>query len=84
MHRVIDAWGAADAPLYDLDRHNCVGFVAALARAADLETPAAVGRDPVRFLEAVKQLNRGRVAALARPTPDDRGASAFPRAGSAP
>jgi hypothetical protein len=84
LRAVIYAWGAKGAPLYDLDKHNCVGFVAALAQAADLKTPAIIGRDPEKFLEAVKRLNPERVAALPRPTPGDPGGRAVPPAGSAP
>jgi len=84
VRAVIDAWGRTGAPLYNLDKHNCVGFVAALAQAADLKTPEAIGRDPEKFLEAVRRLNPERVAALPRPTPDDPGVRAAPPAGSAP
>jgi hypothetical protein len=61
LRRVIDAWGGPDAPLYDLNSHNCVGFVAALASAVDLQIPTTIGRDPDRFLEGVRRLNPGRL-----------------------
>jgi hypothetical protein len=84
LYKVIDAWGARDAPLYDLDKHNCVGFVAALAQAADLKTPEVIGRDPEKFLEAVKRLNPERVAALPHPTPPDPPSPGLPPPGNSP
>jgi hypothetical protein len=62
-------WGDA----YDLDNRNCIAFVAALARAVGLEVGDATGRDPVKFLEAVRRANAARLEApptvIAAPPP---------------
>jgi len=60
LRQVIDGWGAPDGPLYDLNSHNCVGFVAAMASALGLRIPTTIGRDPSKFLEGVRRLNPGR------------------------
>ena len=60
LHQVIDAWGGPGSPLYDLNAHNCVGFAAAMASALGLQIPPTIGRDPSKFLEAVRRLNPGR------------------------
>jgi hypothetical protein len=69
LHQVIDAWGGPDSPLYDLNRHNCVGFAAAMASALGLQIPDAIGRDPAKFLEAVRRLNPGRFVEVASGAP---------------
>ena len=61
LHRVIDAWGGPGAPLYNLKSHNCVGFVADLAAALDLQIPTTIGEDPAKFLDGVRRLNAGRL-----------------------
>jgi hypothetical protein len=61
LHKVIDAWGGAGAPLYDLRSHNCVGFVAELATTLGLTIPPKIGEDPTKFLEGVRRLNPGRL-----------------------
>ncbi|HEY1750786.1 MAG TPA: hypothetical protein VGG29_05960 [Caulobacteraceae bacterium] len=58
-------WGAATSPLYNLDGHNCISFVADLASSIGLQVPDAGGRDPARFLEGVKRLNGERLMAAA-------------------
>jgi hypothetical protein len=59
----VAAWAAPGAPLYDLNGHNCITFVAELATILGLATPPPTGRDPGKFLEGVRQLNPGRVTA---------------------
>lgn len=56
----IAAWSGPGAPPYDLNRHNCVGFVADLASAIDLKTPTTIGRDPTRYLDQLARLNPDR------------------------
>ena len=58
---VVWRWGRDGAPLYDLKRHNCVDFIAEIARAAGLATPAVPGADPGKFLEAVRRMNAERI-----------------------
>jgi hypothetical protein len=65
LRAVVAAWAAAGSPLYDLNGHNCITFVAVLAQALGLTTPPPTGRDPGRFLEAVRQLNGGRLTRVA-------------------
>jgi hypothetical protein len=57
----VAAWGGPGAAPYDLRRHNCLGFVAALAKALDLKLPPTTGMDPAKFLEEVRRLNPGRL-----------------------
>lgn len=65
MQAVIAAWGGPGAAPYDLRRHDCVDFVAALAAALDLKLPAAYGIDPAKFLEQVRRLNADRITSAA-------------------
>jgi hypothetical protein len=60
-------WAAPGAPLYNLDGHNCITFVAELASALGLKIPPPTGRDPGKFLEGVRQLNAARLPAGAAP-----------------
>lgn len=57
----VAAWAAPASPLYNLNGHNCITFVAELADVLGLRTPPPTGRDPGRFLEAVRQLNLARL-----------------------
>jgi hypothetical protein len=66
----VAAWGGAGAPPYNLDGHNCITFVAELADALGLATPPPTGRDPGKFLEAVRQLNLARLASSAAAPPE--------------
>ncbi len=61
----IDRWRVTDGNRYDLDRRNCISFVAALAQVLGLTTPGRVGRDPARFLAAVRQSNPDRLLSAA-------------------
>jgi hypothetical protein len=67
LKQTIAAWGGPGAPLYDLSSHNCVGFVGAIAQSVGLKTPATVGEDPVKFIEAMRKLNPDRLVDLAPP-----------------
>jgi hypothetical protein len=58
LKRSVAEWGDA----YDLDNRNCIAFVAALARAVGLNVGEAKGRDPAKFLEAVRKANAARLA----------------------
>ena len=69
LHKVIDAWGGPGAPLYDLRRHNCVGFVAELATTLGLTIPTTIGEDPTKFLEGVRRLNPGRLVEASAGSP---------------
>jgi hypothetical protein len=61
----VSFWGASTSPLYNLNGHNCISFVADLATTIGLQIPDAGGRDPDRFLEGVKRLNAGRLTEAA-------------------
>jgi hypothetical protein len=60
-------WAAPGAPLYNLDGHNCITFVAELAANLGLKIPPPTGRDPGKFLDGVRQLNLDRLAGAAAP-----------------
>ncbi len=55
-------WAAPGAPLYNLDGHNCITFVAELATALGLKIPPPSGRDPGKFLDGVRRLNADRLS----------------------
>jgi hypothetical protein len=71
-------WRAARQPSYDLDKHNCVHFVAEIAASIGL-TPdtSRLMKKPRSFLEALTQSNRGllqtRGAILHRLAPPTKG-----------
>jgi len=69
----VAAWAAPGSPLYDLNGHNCITFVAELAGALGLQAPPPTGRDPGRFLEGVRQLNPGRLIGAAADPPGGHG-----------
>ena len=77
----IDRWRNAPQPSYDLDTHNCVIFVKAVAAAIGLATGAddPFVRDPAAFMTDLKNRN---MAFLAR-SGGTRFAGAAPAAGSA-
>ncbi len=60
----IERWRAARQPSYDLDKHNCVHFVADLAAAIGM-TPdtSKLMKKPRSFLEALTAQNRAWLAA---------------------
>jgi hypothetical protein len=65
-YRAVDAairrWQAAPQPSYNLERRNCVHFVAAVARASGLRVPSATAywRDPSAFVGALRATNARR------------------------
>jgi hypothetical protein len=61
----VAAWAGPSSPLYDLNGHNCITFVAELADALGLKTPPPTGRDPGKFLDAVRSLNADRLTTVA-------------------
>lgn len=61
----VSAWRATPGDPYDLRHRNCVTFVAAIARAIDLDVGDERALDPLRFLKDLKQRN------IARVLPDD-------------
>lgn len=70
----IARWRSAKQPSYDLDRHNCVHFVAELAAAIGMTTDTSrLMKKPRSFLEGVAERNRawlaGRKATLHRLAP---------------
>jgi hypothetical protein len=57
-------WRAAKQPSYDLDRHNCVHFVAEMATSIGLTADTGrLMKKPRSFLEALTAANRARVEA---------------------
>jgi len=56
---VVESWRSRPQPSYNMNRANCVHFVAELARAAGLrvETPARLMKRPRSFLLHVRSLN---------------------------
>jgi hypothetical protein len=82
----VERWRAAKQPNYDLDKHNCVHFVAELAAAIGM-TPDTrrLMKKPRSFLETMTEQNRAwltsRGATLHRLAPDPRpGPKVVPRA----
>jgi hypothetical protein len=57
-------WRAAKQPSYDLDRHNCVHFVAEIAASVGLTADTRrLTKKPRSYLEALTQANRARLEA---------------------
>ena len=57
-------WRSAKQPSYDLDRHNCVHFVAEIAASIGLRTDTSrFMKKPRSFLEALTEANRAALAA---------------------
>jgi hypothetical protein len=57
-------WRAAKQPSYDLDRHNCVHFVAEIAASVGLAADTTrLMKKPRSFLEALTHANRARLEA---------------------
>ena len=61
--RVVDEWRNREQPSYNLNRRNCVHFVAELAATAGLrvEQPRRLMKRPRSFLQHIRDLNQGRV-----------------------
>ncbi len=60
----VERWRAAKQPNYDLDRHNCVHFVAELAASIGLAADTSrFMKKPRSYLEALTQANRERLVA---------------------
>jgi hypothetical protein len=88
VEAAIETWRNADGDRYDLDRRNCISFVAAIARSLGLTTPDRVGRNPSAFMEAVRRANSDRLAeattgTLIAPAPQPAAVAAVPSPGSA-
>ena len=58
---VVEAWRATPQPSYNMNRRNCVHFVAELAAASGLrvEHPARLMKRPRSFLQHIRLLNPG-------------------------
>jgi hypothetical protein len=57
-------WRAAKQPSYDLDRHNCVHFVAEIAASIGLAADTRrFMKKPRSYLEALTEANRARLEA---------------------
>jgi hypothetical protein len=60
----VERWRATKQPSYDLDRHNCVHFVAELAAASGLRADTSkFMKKPRSFLEALTEANRASLQA---------------------
>lgn len=60
----VERWRTARQPSYDLDRHNCVHFVAEIATSVGLTADTSrLMKKPRSFLEAVTGANRARLEA---------------------
>lgn len=60
----IARWRAVKQPSYDLDRHNCVHFVAELAASVGLTADTRrLMKKPRSFIEALTEANRARLEA---------------------
>ena len=61
--RVVDEWRNREQPSYNLNRRNCVHFVAELAATVGLrvEQPRRLMKRPRSFLQHILSLNQGRV-----------------------
>lgn len=60
----VERWRSAKQPSYDLDKHNCVHFVAELAASIGLAADTRrFMKKPRSFLEALTEANRARLAA---------------------
>lgn len=60
----VGRWRAARQPSYDLDRHNCVHFVAEIAASIGLAADTSrLMKKPRSFLEALTAANRARLEA---------------------
>ena len=59
VQAVVQAWRSRRQPSYNLNRRNCVHFVAELAQAAGLrvEQPANLMKRPRSFLQHIRTLN---------------------------
>lgn len=64
---VVERWRTRAQPSYNLNRRNCVHFVAELAAAVGLrvETPARLMKRPRSFLQHIRALNPSLAAARA-------------------
>ena len=74
VRAVVEEWRNRKQPSYNLNRRNCIHFVAAIAEAVGLkvEYPKALMKRPRSFLEAVREANAAEIAARAAapiPTP---------------
>jgi hypothetical protein len=83
VEAAIETWRNSDGDRYDLDRRNCISFVAAIAQSLGLTTPDRAGRDPAAFMEAVRRANLVRIGEMGAGLLSDR-ARQSPAAAAAP
>lgn len=57
MHARLDDWRTGPGSRYNLNRRNCIHFVAEMARMAGLQTPRDDTRSPNGFLEQMVAMN---------------------------
>ena len=57
MHARLDDWRTGPGSRYNLNRRNCISFVAEMARMAGLQTPREDTRSPNGFLKQMVALN---------------------------
>ena len=63
LSRGIEAWRSVKGDPYDLNKRNCITFIAEMARLAGLKVGGVATMDPAVFLESVKRDNLERIAA---------------------
>ena len=59
MHERLDHWREGPGSTYNLNRRNCISFVAEMARMAGLQTPRENTLSPNGFLEDMVAMNPG-------------------------
>jgi hypothetical protein len=59
MHERLDHWREGQCSTYNLNRRNCISFVAEMARMAGLQTPRENTLSPNGFLEDMVAMNPG-------------------------
>lgn len=63
MHARLDHWREGPGSRYNLNRRNCISFVAEMARMAGLQTPRENTLSPNGFLEDMVAMNQALLAA---------------------
>ena len=73
---VVDKWRKLPQPSYDLNRQNCVHFVAMIAEAIGMKADTTrLMKKPRSFLAALTEANRSWLAARSAQLPGSRGQS---------
>ena len=73
---VVDRWRKLAQPSYDLNRQNCVHFVATIAEAIGMKADTTrLMKKPRSFLAALTEANRSWLAARSAQLPGSRGQS---------